>query len=323
MLNEAGTVVIPAALASPGPVPGGLARDGSSNKLSGRVIVDWKPIDTALVYASYSRGYRSGTFNGLAYGSSNQVYFVKPEQVDAFEVGFKSRFADNRLQVNGSLFYYDYKGQQGQVVDGTATANLISLNGKLKGLELDVQYAATSRLRLNASLGLLNTKYDNTTCPAAPITGFPAQIGSCVASAYVAGNPNVSVGGNPFPYAAKSSANLGFDWDAFDAGSGKVTVHGDAAYTGRFYYDSFKDYSAGPLPKVASGAFNHGEGDYWVLNGRITFEVSKKYAISLWGKNLTDKLYYPFGISLENLFGVGYRVRAQPRTFGVEAMAKF
>jgi iron complex outermembrane receptor protein len=38
---------------------------------------------------------------------------------------------------------------------------------------------------------------------------------------------------------------------------------------------------------------------------------------------LTDKTYYPFGIALENLFGNGYRVRAQPRTFGIEGTVKF
>ncbi len=48
-----------------------------------------------------------------------------------------------------------------------------------------------------------------------------------------------------------------------------------------------------------------------------------RYSISAWGKNLTDKVYYPFGISLENLFGDGYRVRAQPRTYGVEATLRF
>src|SRR3546814_13421280 len=79
---------------------------------------------TTLLRSSYSRGYRSGTFNGLAYCSANQVYFVKPEQVDAFEGGIKSRFLDNRAQFNISAFYYKYKGQQGQVVDASATAKI-------------------------------------------------------------------------------------------------------------------------------------------------------------------------------------------------------
>lgn len=316
--DEAGNVVIPSFQGLGIPLPGGLKQRGASGRISGRFILDWKPTDTTLVYASYSRGYRAGTFNGLAYGSANQVYFVQPETVNAYEAGFKSRFMDNRLQINGSIFYYDYKGQQGQIVDATATANLISLDGSLKGLEIDAQFAVTNRLRLSASLGLIDSKYADGDCPGTPIAGFPAQVGSCVVSS---GGP-VSVAGNPFPYAAKSSINLGVDWDAVEIGNGKVIVHADAAYTGRFYFDSFKDYSRGPLVKVASGDFGNGEGNYWVVNGRLTY-ATDHFSVSAWVKNLTDKVYYPFGISLENLFGNGYRVRSQPRTFGLEATAKF
>ncbi len=320
LIDGAGNVVLPASVATPGARPGGLERRGKSSRVSGRAILDWKPTEDSLVYASYSRGYRAGTFNGLAYGSSNQVYFVNPEGVNAYEMGFKSRFADNRVQINGSLFYYDYKGQQGQVVDATATANLISLDGTMKGLELDAQFQATDTLKLNASFGLLDSKYAKGECPANPATipNFPAQLGSCVVSS---GGP-VSVAGNPFPYAAKSSINLGFDWKAFETGSGKINLHGDASYTGQFYYDSFKDYSRGNLPRVASGKFSDGEGKYWVLNSRLSYDT-ERFNIAAWVKNLTNKTYYPFGISIENLFGNGYRVRAQPRMYGVEATVKF
>jgi iron complex outermembrane recepter protein len=318
--NEAGAIVIPSFQTLGIPLPGGLAAKGSSNRMSGRAIIDWKPTDGVMVYASYSRGYRSGTFNGLAYGSANQVYFVAPEQVNAYEVGFKSRFAENRVQINGALFYYDYKGQQGQVVDATATANLISLDGTMKGIEIDAQYAVTDTLKLNAAFGLLSSKYADGACPANPATipKFPAQLGSCVVSS---GGP-VSVAGNPFPYAAKSSINLGFDWDAAQFGDGKITLHGDMSYIGRFYYDSFKDYSRGRLPLVTSGKFANGEGNYWLVNSRLTYST-EQFSVSAWGKNLTNKTYYPFGISIENLFGNGYRVRAQPRTFGAEATVKF
>ncbi|WP_324741719.1 TonB-dependent receptor [Tsuneonella sp. CC-YZS046] len=320
--DEAGNIVIPSFADLGIPVPEGLERRGKSKKLSGRAILDWKPVDNVMMYASYSRGYRAGTFNGLAYGSSAQVYFVDPEEVNAYEIGFKTRFFDNRLQINGALFYYDYMGQQGQVVDNTATANLISLDGTLKGLELDVQFAATDRLKLSASLGLLDSKYkgyDQAACAALDLSGqFPAQDGSCVQSS----GGNVSVGGNPFPYAAKSSINLAFDWDALDIGEGTIRVHGDASYTGRFYYDAYKDYSRGVLPTVATGKFTQGEGDYWVLNGRVTYDAGR-YSLSVWGKNLTNETYYPFGISIENLFGNGYRARAQPRTYGVEATFRF
>jgi iron complex outermembrane recepter protein len=313
--DEAGNVVIPSYPSLGIPLPGGLSKRGHSNALTGRAILDWKPVDTALIYASYSRGYRAGTFNGLAYGNANQVYFVPPEHVDAFEAGFKTRWLDNRLQVNGAVFYYIYKGQQGQVVDATATANLVSLNGTLKGLELDTQFALTPRVHLSASLGLLDSKYDKGDCPSDPtlIPSFPAHLGSCVVSS---GGP-VSVAGNPFPYAAKSSVNLGADWDAFEAGDGKFTLHGDAAWTGHYYFDSFANYSRGVLTHVTTGDFAEGGGKYWLFNARATYTVGK-IAVSAWVKNLTNKVYYPYGIALENLFGVGYRVRGEPRTFGGE-----
>ncbi|MEY4500169.1 MAG: hypothetical protein RIS52_59, partial [Pseudomonadota bacterium] len=101
------------------------------------------------------------------------------------------------------------------------------------------------------------------------------------------------------------------------------TVHGDAAYTGRFYYYYFGNYSkTAALSNLSTGLFHLGEGDYWVLNTRLTFGT-EKHSVSAFVKNLTDKTYYPFGIAIEALFGNGYRVRAQPRTFGIEGTVKF
>jgi iron complex outermembrane receptor protein len=304
--------------ASAGPLPGGLEREGDSSKVSGRAIVDYKIADQIKAYVSYSRGYRAGTFNGLAYGSSNQVYFVPPETVDAYEFGVKSRFLDNRLQINFATFYDIYKGQQGQVVDASATANLVSLNGKIQGEEVDIEFQALPSLLLTASVGVLHSYYDKAICPATPLTGFPAQQGNCVASA----TGNVSVGGNPFPYAAKSSANLGFDWTAIALGKNSLTVHADTAYTGHFYFDSFANYSVPPLDRLSTGTFTRGSGNYWLLNSRVTYSIDQ-YSIAAWGKNLTDRRYYPYGISLENLFGNGYQIPGDPRTFGIEATYKF
>jgi iron complex outermembrane recepter protein len=308
--------------ASPGTF-GGLERHGESNEVSGRAILDWKPMDDVLVYASYSKGYRGGTFNGLAYGSAAQVYFVEPEKVDAYEVGLKSRFIDNRLQVNAAFFLYDYQGQQGQVVDQTATANLVSLDGEMRGLEIEAEFLATDSLRLSAAVGVLDSEYDHSPCPESPaISGFPPQNGNCVNT----GAGNVDVGGNPFPFAAELSFNAGFDWDILETRLGTFALHGDASYTGQFYYDSFGkyDYVNGSVQSrnLAQGVFHEGEGEYWIGNARLSLNASK-YSISFWVKNLTDHTYYPYGINLESLFGGSYRVRAQPRTYGAEATYRF
>ena len=317
--NAAGVVVLPSFPSLGIPMPGGLSKTGASGEVTGRAILDWHPTDQSMLYASFSHGYRAGTFNGLAYAKPSQVYFVQPETVNAYELGFKSRWLEDRLQLNGAVFYYDYQGQQAQVVDSTATANLVSLNGKLYGLELEAQYAPIRTLHLNAALGLLHSAYDHGTCPAAQIVTAPPQVGNCVAS----GTGNVDIGGDPFPYAAKSSLNLGFDWDVAKIGQGTLSLHGDANYTGKFYYDVFGDYSKTPeLRLLAQGVFHNGGGDDWVGNARLTYAAGK-YSASLWVKNITDTTYFPYGISIEQLFGNGYRVRAEPRTFGAEVSARF
>lgn len=67
---------------------GRLNRSDGSSAVTGRAIIDWTPTEQALVDASYSRGYRGGIDDALAFQSSAQVYFVKPETAKAFEIGF-------------------------------------------------------------------------------------------------------------------------------------------------------------------------------------------------------------------------------------------
>ncbi|MBR9913126.1 MAG: TonB-dependent receptor [Gammaproteobacteria bacterium] len=312
LYDSAGNLVAPASALNGGaPMPNPLQLEGGSDSISGRIILDWHVTDGTMLYASYSRGYRAGTMNGLSYASANQVYFVPEEEVDAYEAGFKSRLMDDRLQLNGSLFYYDYVGQQGQIVDNTATAFLVSLDGEITGAELDAKFAATDNLTLTAALGWLDSEYEDGECPTGGITGF--QQGNCVASS--AGPANV--GGNPFPYAAELTFNAGFDWDIAEFGDGLLALHGDAAYTGQFYYDAFEKYSDGVLPNISTGKYSEGEGEYWTFNARLSYST-EKYSMAIWGKNLGDKEYYPFGISIENLFSNGYRMIAPPRTYGAE-----
>jgi len=316
--DSAGNLVAPASALNGGATapPGGFSLDGSSDDISGRLIADWHLSDNTMLYASYSRGYRAGTMNGLSYASANQVYFVPPEEVDAYEIGFKTRLLNDSLQLNGSFFFYDYAGQQGQVIDSSATGFLVSLDGEITGAELDLTYAATDNLRLKAALGWLDTEYDDGACPPSGLSSF--QESNCISAS---GGP-VNVGGNPFPYASELTFNASFDWDIVHINEGTVALHGDAAYTGQYYYDAFSDYDSAVQSTIATGEYTEGEGEYWTFNGRLSYST-EQYAVALWGKNLTDEEYYPYGISLENLFGTGYRMIGPPRTFGVEVQYFF
>ncbi len=283
-----------------------------TGQFTGRVVLDYKFADDILGYASYSRGYRAGSFNGLAYQDISQVYFLEPEKVNAYEVGFKSRFADNRFQLNLAGFYYDYSNQQIAQVIG-ATSFLRSASGRVFGMEAELAAQVADPIRFDASFGYLNTKYKgNTINPADP------------------SSLTLNINGNPFPNAPKVTFSAGVDVTAFDKGKSKLILRADTQYMGKYYFDPFKDYGQSPCDKPRTGTLvlqatpeiACGNPGYWLANARATYTYDEKYSISVWGKNLTNKFYYVYGLNL-NAFYQDYLTRGSPRTYGVEVTARF
>ncbi|MBW8811805.1 MAG: TonB-dependent receptor [Caulobacterales bacterium] len=314
LLNLAGTAIVASTIPYSFPYDPALPaveQRQSANRLTGRVNVAYAFADHVMGYANYSRGYRSGSFNGLAYQGTNQVYYIDPETVDAIEGGLKSRFLDGRVQLNLAAFYYDYTNHQVTQVVG-ATTFTRSASGRLYGAEAELAVQASESLRLDAALGLMRSKYrGNAMDPADP------------------SSPTRNVNGNPFPNAPETTFNAGADWTLYDGEKGKLTLRGDVSYMGKYYFDPFKDYGQKPCDKPAPG-FNIlqagpdiacGNPGYWLVNSRLTYERGN-YALSVWGKNLFDKNYYTYGLNID-VFGLDYLNRGMPRTYGVEARVRF
>ncbi|MDP1171380.1 TonB-dependent receptor, partial [Klebsiella pneumoniae] len=109
-----------------------------------------------------NQGFKSGTFNVL----SLIAPAVKPEIVDAYETGLKTVWADNRVRLNASVFYYDFKNIQlssftpsGQTLRNAAAADIY-------GADVDLEVAPVSQLRLTLSGEWLHARY--TSFPDAP-----------------------------------------------------------------------------------------------------------------------------------------------------------
>ena len=282
-----------------------------ASKLTGRVNVSYDFSDDILGYVNYSRGYRSGSYNGLAYQGTNQVYYIQPEQINAYEGGLKMRLLDRRVQLNLAGFYYDYKNHQVTQVIG-ATTFTRSANGRLYGGEAELQIKASDALRFDASASLLRSKYQgNVLDPNNP------------------SSPSRNVNGNPFPNAPRTTFSAGVDLDILKNDDNKLTLRADAAYTGKYFFDPFGDYGLNPCDRAgAPGAVRPagvsitcGNPGYWLANSRLTLEHGN-YAASLWVKNLTNKYYYTYGLNID-IFGLDYLNRGTPRTYGVELTAKF
>jgi outer membrane receptor protein involved in Fe transport len=91
----------------PDPSPENYFRTSNKwSKVTYRANISYFPTDDIMPYLTYSKGYRSGNVDFA--GRS-----IPPENLNAWELGLKSRFLDNRLQFNAGLYYYDYENYNG------------------------------------------------------------------------------------------------------------------------------------------------------------------------------------------------------------------
>ena len=142
-----------------GSVPGCDALQISSAKfdeITGRAVIDYKIAEDNLVYASYSRGYKSGGINPpLAQGLAATTTF-DPELVNAFEIGSKNRFG-RELTLNASAFYYQYKGLQlSRIVNRTSIND--NVDADIYGVELEAVVRPVRALTINLGASYLHTK---------------------------------------------------------------------------------------------------------------------------------------------------------------------
>ena len=136
-----------------------------SDKLTGRGVVEFDLNDDTMVYASYTRGFKPGGSN-LTYGREDIIAPIvvlptfKDETVEAWELGIKTDFADNRVRLNAAAFYYDYKNLQYQATDPELFEGGVgNLPGsEIYGAEVELLAFITDRFSLDARLAWLETE---------------------------------------------------------------------------------------------------------------------------------------------------------------------
>jgi iron complex outermembrane recepter protein len=130
---------------------------------TGRIVLDWTPdlswTDATLVYASYSRGYKGGGINPAidpALFPDTPELFAS-EKIDAYEIGTKNTLLGNRLQLNASVFFYDYKDMQiGKIQNRTSINENIDV--EIWGAEAEFLFVPSENWMFNAAVSFLDTK---------------------------------------------------------------------------------------------------------------------------------------------------------------------
>ncbi len=191
-------------------------RSVSFKEWTGRVVLDWKLTEDNLLYASYSRGYKSGGINPPLSPVFQVEDSFKPEFVDAFEIGSKNRFLDGTLQLNLTGFYYKYKGLQlSRIVNRTSVNDNVDAN--IWGIEAEGIVRPIPPLAVNLSFSYLNTEVASDKFLANPrdpsagrsdvvIVKDITTAANCAVAPVVSGN---AAAANGFVAAANAAINAG------------------------------------------------------------------------------------------------------------------
>lgn len=233
------------------------------SKFTPRIGVEYQANNDMLLFASFSQGFKSGTFNPRA---TTAEPAADPENVDSIEIGMKSEWLDNRLRANVTLFSLDHKDRQYiSVLPGKDSTELNQRLGNIgsstgQGIEAEFTYLATDELVFNASFGFIDSEFEEV-LDTNPETG-----------AVFDKSDTFTISNTPdFTY------NLGANY-TIESSMGDFIVN--ASY---YYRDDYVLFEESSLLT---------QDGYGLLNASITwYDDDTDWSVGLHMKNLTDEEY--------------------------------
>ncbi len=182
-----------------------------------RFNTSWNISDDHMVYFTWSEGYRPG---GIQRRPSFGAYVS--DFLTNTEIGWKTQWADNRVQFNGAVFTQDWDDIQ----IGLTGENAITLvdNGpsaSVDGVEVDLLWLATDRLRISASGAWYDSQLEDDYCCYDDPDGIPGT----------ADDVPLAPAGTRLPVTADFKANLIARY-SFPMGSMDAYLQGAMVYQG-------------------------------------------------------------------------------------------
>ena len=241
--------------------PGGIRLAGNTDspvqelsETGWKVGADYNFGDASMVYGSVAYGFKGGAYDNRALSTGDDP--IEPEFLTAYEVGYKSEFADNSLQLNLATYLYEWTGMQLFESYGGIPA-LVNVPGiESKGIEAEFRWRPNERWYLQGSVGTADTEIVD-------ITGLnPASLAEI--GKEVTKSPDLTYN------------LLGSYLHQMDGG--ELTLTMNYRFESELFY-TFKQAT------TADRAPSHG-----YLNARIGYTFGQgRYVVSLWGNNLTEE----------------------------------
>lgn len=269
-----------------------------TQKWMGKIGLDYAINDDVLLYASWSRGFKSGGFNGANSNTTLQLQPYEEEELDSYELGAKSTLLDGSMQLNASVFFYDYKDKQEQDPAITFVGAISGLTNvpesEIYGAEVDMQWMPLDGLLVNFGAAYLDTEITKWQATDPVASSWPTVV-------------TYDASGLELPQAPEWSVNglVNYQWSVSD--SMFMEIGGDFNY---------KDATTGGAsPEDATE-------DYTIFNARLTIgDQGGQWDAQLYARNLTDEYYYPSAFRGGN--GPFVRSVGMPRTYGISVGYNF
>ncbi|HEY1629843.1 MAG TPA: TonB-dependent receptor [Rhizomicrobium sp.] len=278
------------------PAPGitGEQRSHTWEAFQPQVILKYQWTDNLSVYADFSRGFRSGGFNqtGVATAAAAEGFFdvgdmFRANLANTWEAGFKSRWFDDRLALNGSIYRTnDHDDYYFVFIASNSTQNLGNIPlTRLQGFDLDATGKLDDNWLINAGFGMTDSN----------IRKFPDPL----------------VIGAKSPLTSDYTANVGIQYDH--------TAWAGWNFEGRVDYDL-----TGPTTfaiPISAAAVNEPvpqeRNPLGLVDVRASLLSDDGWQLTAWSKNLFDKKY-----NTEYSTG-GFLFKGEPRTWGLEVSKRF
>lgn len=282
------------------------AAQTTSSKVTYRAGLEYDLNERTLAYGTFSTGYKAGGFNdGCAAGAvingvacnqprpANVLYYA-PETLNSYEVGLKTRLANNKVRINTSAFYYDYKNLQLSqlvVLNGGPSAQTSNAGkAKVQGVEVEAIVAPAPGHRLDASYAFLDAHYTEY---------FP------LAASSVAADRSLSYAGRPLDRSPRNVVSAGYTYThPLDAGNIVFGIR--SRWSSSYVLTAFgtpAQYQQGAASATDVTLTYNAPGKAWYVQG--------------YGKNLEDKVRITGTDSRANF------TLSDPRTYGVRAGMRF
>lgn len=267
-------------------------RSRTWDDITPRVAVDYRLSRDALIYASYTKGFRSGNFNGRA-SSVAALGPTDPESVTSYEAGTKLTLFGGRARLNIAGYHARYDDIQRTIIVGVVQTLGNAATATINGVEVEAN-VRLGGLMLDGSFGLTDASYDS-------FRGLDI-------------NRDGVSNGTDDAIAKKLEFDRVPKYTAYVSGAYKFDLAEDTTVTPRVSYSYRSRYYTDALnnPYGLQGA-------YGLLDASLTFEKGPWHATA-YARNLTDELVFDFAATIG---GPYVRYGGIPTTYGVEVGFRF